>query len=124
MSLAKNKQVKEGLNNSHRSQSREALFERDGKKAAAERIDEDICLARSLRGGFRKEKTPPPALPLSAVCHSRVNLEIAELRRKERKTHFRRETRIAFVASSEKGKGGRILSPLPAFLHEVTLLRG
>ena len=63
MSLAKNKQVKEGLNNSHRSQSREALFERDGKKAAAERIDEDICLARSLRGGFRKEKTAGSSAP-------------------------------------------------------------
>ena len=43
-----------------------------------------------------------------SVCHSRVNLEIAELRGK-RETHFRRETRIAFVASEGEREGRKDL---------------
>ena len=46
------------------------------------------------------------SLRLSQSRESR-NCGIAKERGEERETHFRRETRIAFVASPEKGKGGR-----------------
>ena len=98
----KNKQVKEGLEQLKRELEKEGSISKRWKEGGGE--DWWRHLSRSLRPGRISEGRRKRLLH-SSVCHSRVNLEIAELRRKERETHFRRETRIAFVASEGEREG-------------------
>ena len=63
-----------------------------------------VSLASAGEDFGRKEKTPPPLLRLSQSRESR-NCGIEKEREEREGTHFRRETRIAFVASEGEREG-------------------